>query len=151
MRTFRPSTSTSVCTVATAFSARCVNAAVRMRLGKYQLLRKLATGGMAEVFLAKTDGPMGFEKTLVVKRILPHLAEDPQFVEMFLGEAKLAAQLNNPNIVKIFDFGEADGEYFLAMEYIDGPNLRVLLKRANASGLALPPAVCARLIASACE
>ena len=97
-----------------------------MRLGKYQLIRKLATGGMAEVFLAKTDGPMGFEKLLVIKRILPHLAEDPQFVEMFLGEAKLAAQLNHPNLVQIFDFGRAEGSYFIAMEYIDGPNLRLL-------------------------
>jgi serine/threonine-protein kinase len=121
------------------------------QLGKYQLIRKLATGGMAEVYLAKAAGPMGFEKTLVVKRILPHLAEDPSFVEMFLGEAKLAAQLNHPNIVQIFDFGETDGEYFLAMEYIDGPNLRVLLKRAALAHLELPPAVCARLIASACE
>jgi serine/threonine-protein kinase len=121
------------------------------QLGKYQLIRKLATGGMAEVFLAKAAGPMGFEKTLVVKRILPHLAEDSIFVEMFLGEAKLAAQLNHPNIVQIFDFGEADGEYFLAMEYIDGPNLRVLLKRARAAGMPLPIAPCARLIASACE
>lgn len=121
------------------------------QLGKYQLIRKLATGGMAEVFLAKAAGPMGFEKTLVVKRILPHLAEDPAFVDMFLGEAKLAAQLNHPNIVQIFDFGETDGEYFLAMEYIDGPNLRVLLKRATAAGVHLPPALCARLIASACE
>jgi serine/threonine protein kinase len=121
------------------------------QLGKYQLIRKLATGGMAEVFLAKAAGPMGFEKTLVVKRILPHLAEDPTFVEMFLGEAKLAAQLNHPNIVQIFDFGEADGEYFLAMEYIDGPNLRVLLKRAKTAGMPLPAAICARLIAAACE
>jgi serine/threonine protein kinase len=124
---------------------------VTQQLGKYQLIRKLATGGMAEVFLAKAAGPMGFEKTLVVKRILPHLAEDPTFVEMFLGEAKLAAQLNHPNIVQIFDFGEADGEYFLAMEYIDGPNLRVLIKRARTAGVQLPTAICARLIAAACE
>jgi serine/threonine protein kinase len=124
---------------------------VTQQLGKYQLIRKLATGGMAEVFLAKAAGPMGFEKTLVVKRILPHLAEDPAFVEMFLGEAKLAAQLNHPNVVQIFDFGEADGEYFLAMEYIDGPNLRVLIKRARAIALPLPTAICARLIAAACE
>jgi serine/threonine protein kinase len=124
---------------------------VMQQLGKYQLIRKLATGGMAEVYLAKAAGPMGFEKTLVLKRILPHLAEDPAFVEMFLSEAKLAAQLNHPNIVQIFDFGEAEGEYYLAMEFIDGPNLRVLLKRATAQGTELPPAVCARLIASACE
>src|SRR5918992_6283559 len=106
------------------------NRGVMQQMGKYQLVRKLATGGMAEVFLAKAAGPMGFEKTLVLKRILPHLAEDPNFVEMFLAEAKLAAQLNHPNIVQIFDFGESDGAYFIAMEHIDGPNLRALVKRA---------------------
>ncbi|WP_434391673.1 protein kinase domain-containing protein [Melittangium boletus] len=106
---------------------------------------------MAEVFLAKAAGPMGFEKTLVLKRILPHLAEESAFVEMFLSEAKLAAQLTHPHIVQIFDFGEAEGAYFLAMEYIDGPNLRVLGKRAAAQGLSLAPALCARIIADACE
>ncbi|MBZ4417063.1 serine/threonine-protein kinase [Myxococcus sp. RHSTA-1-4] len=120
-----------------------------MQLGKYQLVRKLATGGMAEVYLAKAAGPMGFEKTLVLKRILPHLAEDPAFVEMFLGEAKLAAQLEHPNVVQIFDFGEAEGSFFLAMELIDGPNLRKLVKRAQAEPL--PPALCAKLVAFAAE
>ncbi|WP_309896087.1 protein kinase domain-containing protein [Archangium sp.] len=121
------------------------------QVGKYQLIRKLATGGMAEVYLAKAAGPMGFEKTLVLKRILPHLAEEPAFVEMFLSEAKLAAQLTHPNIVQIFDFGEADGTYFLAMEYIDGPSLRTLIKRASAQGMSLPLTACARLVAHACE
>ncbi|HEX5754042.1 MAG TPA: serine/threonine-protein kinase [Archangium sp.] len=122
-----------------------------MRIGRYQLVSKLATGGMAEVYLARSAGPMGFEKTLVLKRILPHLAEDAHFVEMFLAEATLAAQLGHPNIVQIFDFGECDGFYYLAMEYIDGPNLRTLSKRARAAGMVLPPAFCARIIASACE
>ncbi|OJT24540.1 hypothetical protein BO221_15430 [Archangium sp. Cb G35] len=122
-----------------------------MMLGKYQLVSKLATGGMAEVYLARADGPMGFTKALVVKRILPHLAEDPQFVEMFIAEARLAARLDHPNIVQIFDFGDADGTWFLAMEYIDGLNLRVLAKRARAVEVPLPPACCARIIASACE
>ncbi|WNG57699.1 protein kinase [Archangium gephyra] len=122
-----------------------------MMLGKYQLVSKLATGGMAEVYLARADGPMGFTKALVVKRILPHLAEDPQFVEMFIAEARLAARLDHPNIVQIFDFGEADSTWFLAMEYIDGLNLRVLAKRARAVEVPLPPACCARIIASACE
>ncbi|OJH36086.1 serine/threonine-protein kinase [Cystobacter ferrugineus] len=121
------------------------------QVGKYQLIRKLATGGMAEVYLAKAAGPMGFEKTLVLKRILPHLAEEPTFVEMFLSEAKLAARLTHPHIVQIFDFGEADGAYFLAMEYIDGPSLRALIKRAAAQGLALPPTLCARMVSHACE
>jgi serine/threonine protein kinase len=122
-----------------------------MRLGKYQLLRKLATGGMAEVFLAKTDGPMGFEKLLVIKRILPHLAEDPQFVAMFLGEAKLAAQLNHPNLVQIFDFGEAEGSYFIAMEYIDGPNLRLLVTQSREVQAPIPFSLAARIVSQAAE
>jgi serine/threonine-protein kinase len=122
-----------------------------MQVGKYQLVSKLATGGMAEVFLAKAAGPMGFEKTLVLKRILPHMAEEEAFIEMFLAEARLAAQLNHPNIVQIFDFGEADDTYYLAMEYIDGPNLRVLAKRARSAGVPLPPALCAKIISHACE
>src|SRR5260370_23376671 len=85
------------------------------QLGKYQLVRKLAVGGMAEVYLAKAAGPMGFEKTLVLKRILPNLAADPHFVEMFLAEAKLAARLNHPNIAQIFDFGEAEGSFLIAV------------------------------------
>ncbi|WNG13529.1 protein kinase [Cystobacter fuscus] len=121
------------------------------QVGKYQLIRKLATGGMAEVYLAKAAGPRGFEKTLVLKRILPHLAEEPTFVEMFLSEAMLAARLTHPHIVQIFDFGEADGAYFLAMEYIDGPSLRTLIKRAAAQGLPLPTTLCARMVSHACE
>ncbi|HVP61918.1 MAG TPA: serine/threonine-protein kinase [Myxococcaceae bacterium] len=122
-----------------------------MRLGKYQLLRKLATGGMAEVFLAKTDGPMGFEKLLVIKRILPHLAEDPQFIEMFLAEAKLAAQLNHPNLVTLFDFGQAEGSYFIAMEYIDGPTLRLLVARSRDLRAPISLALAARIVSSAAE
>ncbi|MFT3840187.1 MAG: serine/threonine-protein kinase [Myxococcaceae bacterium] len=121
------------------------------RLGKYQLVRKLATGGMAEVFLARAEGPMGFAKKLVVKRILPQYCEDPGFVSMFLGEAKLAAELNHPNVVQIFDFGEVDGRYFIAMELIDGPNLRVLNNAARAAGAAIGFEYCARLVASAAE
>ncbi|RKH75688.1 serine/threonine protein kinase [Corallococcus sp. AB045] len=122
-----------------------------MQLGKYQLVRKLASGGMAEVFLAKAAGPRGFEKTLVLKRILPHLAEDEAFVEMFLGEAQLAARLDHPNVVQIFDFGEVDGSYFLAMEYIDGPTLRRLIKRSMELKQPLPAGLCAKMVAAAAE
>ncbi len=121
------------------------------QVGRYGLIRKLATGGMAEVFLAKASWPMGFQKTLVLKRILPHLAGDPRFVEMFLSEARLASQLSHPHLVQIFEFGEDRGQYFLAMEYVDGPSLHVLIHRARARGIALPPAACAWLVASACE
>ncbi|OJH36711.1 hypothetical protein BON30_32840 [Cystobacter ferrugineus] len=108
-------------------------------------------GETAEVFLAKAEGPRGFEKTLALKCILPHLAREPSFMEMFLSEARLAARFTHPNIVQLLDFGEADGSYFLAMEYVDGPSLRTLLRRASARRLSLPPVVCARLISQACE
>jgi serine/threonine protein kinase len=121
------------------------------QMGKYQLVRRLAVGGMAEVFLAKAAGPMGFEKELVVKRILPHLAEDPQFVEMFLTEAKLAARLNHGNVVQIFDFGAQEDSYFIAMEYVDGLNLKALLKRAAHQGTPIPYPLAARIISLACE
>jgi len=121
------------------------------RYGKYELIRKLATGGMAEVFLSKAAGPMGFEKLVVLKRILPHLAEDPAFVQRFLAEAKLAARLNHPNVVQIFDLGEHDGGYFIAMEYIDGPSLRTICRKAGKERIYLPPALCAKLVSAACE
>ena len=120
-------------------------------LGKYQLVRKLASGGMAEVFLARAAGPMGFEKTVVVKRILPHLAEEQNFISMFLSEARLAAQLNHPNVVQVFDFGEADGTYFLVMEFIDGVNLRVLFRKANEQKDPLAFTLVSRIISHACE
>jgi len=121
------------------------------QLGKYQLVRRLAVGGMAEVFLGKVAGPKGFEKTLVLKRILPHLAEDQQFVELFLSEAKIAAQLNHPNIVQIYDFGEAEGAYYIAMEHVDGPNLRFILRRTIEKRTLLPIPLCAKMVSLACE
>jgi serine/threonine-protein kinase len=120
-------------------------------IDKYRLLRKLATGGMAEVYLAQAAGPAGFQKTLVLKRILPHLAEDQAFVEMFLNEARLAALLNHPNIVQIYDLGEAEGSYFIAMEYVDGPNLRDLSRKASEAGRIVPFEQAAKIIALACE
>lgn len=121
------------------------------QFGKYVLLRRLATGGMAEVFLAKSAGPMGFEKTVVLKRVLPHLAEDPRFIKMFLSEAKLAARLSHPNVVQIFDFGEHEGEYFLVMEYIDGPTLRAVIRRSEDLKSPLPVGFCLKVISQACE
>jgi serine/threonine-protein kinase len=124
---------------------------VQTEIGRYRLLRKLATGGMAEVYLAQAAGPAGFQKTLVLKRILPRLAEDSSFVEMFLNEARLAALLNHPNIVQIFDLGEADGSYYIAMEHIDGPNLRALCRRALEAGRIVPFEYAAKVISLACE
>ncbi len=120
-------------------------------LGRYQLIKKLATGGMAEVFLATAQGPGGFSKNLVVKKILPHHADNPAFVQMFLSEAKLAAQLDHPNIVQVFDFGQAGRDYFLAMEFVDGMNLRSLNRMHRMQSGPIPFALCARIISQACE
>jgi serine/threonine-protein kinase len=98
--------------------------------GRYTLLERLAVGGMAEVFRAKITSSHGFEKILVIKRILPHLAADPGFVAMFIDEAKLTAQLTHPKIVQILDFGEVNGQYFTALEFIDGFDALGLLRTA---------------------
>ena len=107
-------------------------------LGKYKLVKLVASGGMAEVYLARKGGAAGFEKLICLKRILPHLAKDKAFVEMFLNEARLAARLDHPNIVSIFDLGEVNGNYFIAMEFIDGPSLRAIAKTAVDRGELLP-------------
>jgi hypothetical protein len=95
-------------------------------LGRYQLLRRLARGGMAELFLARATGLEGFEKLVVVKRILPVHAAEGEMVRMFLQEARLAATLHHPNIAQVYDIGEAAGAYFFSMEYVDGVDLRWL-------------------------
>lgn len=104
-------------------------------LSKYELLEKLATGGMAEVYLARERGLAGMERLVVIKRILPHLAEHPDFVEMFLREGRIIARLNHPNIVQIHDLGVTqDEQYFLALEYIPGVTLREFQVLANKGG-----------------
>ena len=97
--------------------------------GRYELTERLAVGGMAEIFRAKSRGAHGFEKTLVIKRILPHLAEDKGFVEMFIDEAKLMSRLNHPKIVQVLDFGEFEGQYFMALEHIDGVDGLAMLRQ----------------------
>ena len=88
--------------------------------GKYTLLRKIASGGMGEIFLAKQQGPSGFEKLLVIKRILAHHLEKADYLDMFLSEAKLVARLSHQNIIQIHEMGEIDGDYYIAMEYVRG-------------------------------
>src|SRR3954463_6948941 len=107
-------------------------------IGKYKLVRLIASGGMAEVYLARQAGAAGFEKLVCLKRILPHLARDRQFVEMFLNEARLAAQLDHPKSGSLFELGESNRNYFIAMEFIDGPSLRAVAKRAPARNERLP-------------
>src|SRR3954468_296046 len=98
--------------------------------GSYRLIEKLGDGGMAMVYRAVIQGPEGFERPVVIKRVLPELSRDPKFVDMFLSEAKLCARLHHPNIVRVQALGEVGGEYFLAMELIDGLDLATALKRA---------------------
>lgn len=105
--------------------------------GRYGLLRRLAVGGMAEIFLAALHGDAGFEKQVVLKRILPHLSEDMGFVRMFIDEAMMASRLSHPNIIQVLDFGHAAGSYYMAMEYVPGIDLHKLLQRAQAAGRAL--------------
>jgi serine/threonine-protein kinase len=97
-------------------------------LGPYRIERRLAAGGMAEVFVARRLGPHGFEKRLALKRILPQHARDPEFVGMFIDEARLAARLEHPNVVQVFDFGEHGGALFMAMEMVDGTTVGRLLR-----------------------
>lgn len=106
--------------------------------GKYQLLEQLARGGMAEVYKAKAHGVEGFEKTLVIKRILPELSQHPRFVEMFVNEAKIAVTLSHANIVQVFDLGLAEKSYFIAMEYVAGMDTATLLKRLKRANKVLP-------------
>jgi TonB family protein len=102
-----------------------------IRFGQYVLLEKIATGGMAEVWKARMRGVEGFQKIVAIKKILPHLSDNQDFIEMFIDEAKLAAQLNHNNIIHIYDLGKIQSSYYIAMEYIDGSDLKAILKKAG--------------------
>jgi len=105
-----------------------------IRFGKYLLLEKIGTGGMAELYRAKIVSVQGFEKLIAIKRILPHLAEEEELVDSFIDEAKLAALLHHQNIVHIYDFGAIDDSYFIAMEYLFGKDLGVIIKKSKKKG-----------------
>jgi len=107
-------------------------------LGRYQLQKKIAVGGMAELYLAQVSGAGGFQKQVVVKRILPQLAESEELFRMFLDEARIAATLDHPNVIQVYDSCEENGEYFMAMEYLDGTDLRTLRKVLADRELAIP-------------
>ncbi|HXA17228.1 MAG TPA: TonB family protein [Thermoanaerobaculia bacterium] len=102
-----------------------------IKFGQYVLLEKIATGGMAEVWKARMKGVEGFQKIVAIKKILPHLSDNQDFIEMFVDEAKLAAQLNHNNIIHIYDLGKIQSSYYIAMEYIDGYDLKNILRRAQ--------------------
>ncbi|MBZ0119097.1 MAG: protein kinase, partial [Sandaracinaceae bacterium] len=125
------------------------------KFGRYDLGYEIASGGMASVFLARARGPGGFDRLVAIKKIHPHLAKQREFVEMFLDEARLAARINHPNVCSVFDFGEVDGSYYMAMEYLVGQPLSAVLRAAyHRPDLACTrqwQVLAARIIADACE
>ncbi len=123
----------------------------RTRFGKYTLIAKIGHGGMAEVFLAALDGPAGFTKLTVLKRLHPHLEDEPQLIGMFLDEARLAARLNHPHVVQTYEVGDVDGRHFLAMEYLEGQSFARLLKYATRQGETIPMAVAVRIFIDALD
>ena len=116
------------------------------QFGKYTLVRKIGTGGMAEVYLARTTVAQGLNKTLVIKKIHTAYARSRQFVAMFVDEAKIALGLNHPNIIQVFDFGAVGDTYFLAMEYVEGMDLLRLLQEAAKARVRLPYGISAYIV-----
>jgi serine/threonine protein kinase len=119
--------------------------------GKYFLLERINVGGMAEVFKAKATGVEGFERLVAVKRILPSIAEDEEFITMFVDEAKIAVQLTHANIAQIFDLGRVEGSFFIALEYVHGKDLRAIFNRTRQRGELLPVPMSCYAVMKLCE
>ena len=119
-----------------------------MPFGKYLLLKRLAVGGMAELYLARDTKE---DRLVVIKRILPYLAQEAEFVRMFLDEARIAAQLHHPHIISVYELGSLDGSIFIAMEYVEGVDLRKILQQEQKRGSVVPPNVAAWFTARLCE
>ncbi len=116
------------------------------RLDRFELIAELASGGMATVFLARLSGAAGFQRLVAIKRLHPHLAREPEFVEMFLDEARLAARIHHPNVVPIQEVGESDQGYYLVMDYIEGDTLARVLAKAAKSQATVPYGVTIRVL-----
>jgi eukaryotic-like serine/threonine-protein kinase len=119
--------------------APAVNGNAPKQIGKYQILDRLAVGGMAELFKAKLEGNLGFEKLVAIKKILPHLANDASFVEMFIDEARITAQLDHRHIVQVFELGTDADTPYIAMQYVDGLDVLALLRECARAQIRLPP------------
>src|SRR5262245_8845892 len=120
-------------------------------LGRYELLARLATGGMGEIFLARLEGAAGFEKLYVVKRVLPHLADDARFRTMLIDEARIAAKMSHPNICQVYELGEDGGQLFIAMEYLEGVTLLPVLRRAARGKQLLSAGLVASILQQTCD
>jgi serine/threonine protein kinase len=119
------------------------------KIGRYEVVGKLTTGGMAEIFLGRLTGPRGFEKPVVIKRSRSHRSS-PTFSEMFLDEARIVSDIRHPNVVQVFDFGEDRGQLFMVMEYLEGESVGGILRRLWNTGRTLRPAAAAMIAAGAC-
>jgi len=134
------------------YNVRCLmvrSSAPPLKLGRYDVIRRLGAGGMAEVYLARSRGAEGVQKLVVVKRILPAHNQSPRMRQMFIDEARLSMRLNHPNIVQVFDFNETDGGFLLCMEFVEGLDLGRLMSAAKQRGQRLPPWVGAYIVMEA--
>jgi serine/threonine protein kinase len=120
------------------------------KLGKYEVIRQIAVGGMAEIYLARTLGIEGFEKLVVIKRILPQYVSNASFVDMFLNEARLAATLHHPNVAQVYDIGLDNGDYFFAMEYVHGEDLDHMAVASEEQGVPISLDAALTLVAGLC-
>jgi len=118
--------------------------------GRYQLVQRIGAGGMAEVFRALMMGPEGFQRELVVKRILPNFCDNAEFIQMFINEAKISALLTHPNIVQVYEFGKADDSYFIAMESVNGVTLRAVLTKLREEKSLMPFTIAADIARQVC-
>jgi len=121
------------------------------RIGSYEVIRRLAAGGMGELFLAWQHGPRSFRRQVVLKRLQPKLADDPRVVEMFLRESELAASLSHANVVSVHELFEADGSFVLVMEHVDGVTLLEVLRRHHDRHVGLPPGAIVRIAGALCD
>src|SRR5215510_10343164 len=127
------------------YSDRAVNPVMPKTVGKYQILDRVAVGGMAELFKAQLVGNLGFEKLVAIKKILPHLAGDKSFVEMFIDEARITAQLDHRNIVGVYELGTDADTPYIAMQFVDGLDVLALLRECARTQIRLPPELAARI------
>lgn len=121
------------------------------RIGRYEVVLRLGHGGMATVYLGRATGSAGFERAVAIKVIHPHLVAEPEFVEMFLDEARIAAKIHSPHVASIIDLGEDAGFHYMVLEYIDGETLSALLRQLRARDERLPLSVALQILADACE
>lgn len=127
------------------------HALTNTELGRYTLLERIDAGGMAEVFRARLTGVSGFEREVAIKRILPNVAEDSEFIRMFIDEAKIAVQLNHPNIAQIYDLGCDAGTYYIAMELVHGRDMRTIFRLFYDRGQAMPIPMVVHIFLRVCD